>query len=48
MLEFLKALFGKKDKVAKVDLASRFELIGRIGQGSMSKVYRARVATGPV
>jgi len=42
MLEFLKALFAKKDKVAKVDLASRFELIGRIGQGSMSKVYRAR------
>ncbi len=42
MLEFLKKLFERKPKVAKVDLKSRFELIGRIGQGSMSKVYRAR------
>ncbi len=42
MLEFLKKLFEKTPKVEKVDLASRFELIGRIGQGSMSKVFRAR------
>ena len=42
MLEFLKNLFKKTPKVEKVDLASRFELIGRVGQGSMSKVWRAR------
>jgi serine/threonine protein kinase len=42
MLEFLKKLFERKPKVPRVDLKSRFELIGRIGQGSMSKVYRAR------
>jgi serine/threonine protein kinase len=42
MLEFLKKLFERKPRVPRVDLKSRFELIGRIGQGSMSKVYRAR------
>lgn len=35
MLAFLKKLFEKKPKVEKVDLTSRFDLIGRIGQGSM-------------
>ena len=42
MLAFLKKLFEKKPKVEKVDLTSRFDLIGRIGQGSMSKVFRGR------
>jgi len=36
------SLFGKtKDKVEKIDLNLRFHLIGRVGQGSMSKVWRA-------
>lgn len=44
-MEFLRNLFRPKKKVEvrkKVDIARRFELIGRIGQGSMSKVWRAR------
>lgn len=35
-------LFSLKPRVAKVDLRRRFDLIGRVGQGSMSKVFRAR------
>ena len=34
------SLFGKA-KVDKVDIKQRFQLIGRVGQGSMSKVWRA-------
>jgi serine/threonine protein kinase len=46
---FFKKLFQSKPRVAKVDLTRRFELIGRVGQGSMSKVWRARdVLTGKV
>ena len=41
-MDFLKKLFQKKTKVDKVDIARRFDLIGRTGQGSMSKVWRAR------
>lgn len=41
-MEFLKKWFQKKTKVAKVDIAKRFDLIGRTGQGSMSRVWRAR------
>lgn len=41
-MEFLKKFFRKKTKVEKVDIAKRFDLIGRTGQGSMSKVWRAR------
>ena len=41
-MEFLKKLFQKKTQVEKVDIAKRFDLIGRTGQGSMSKVWRAR------
>lgn len=37
---FLDALFRKK--TPKTDIKKRFELIGRVGQGSMSKVWRAR------
>ncbi len=40
MANFLKNLFDKK--VEKVDVARRFELMSRVGQGSMSKVWRAR------
>lgn len=41
-LNFLKQLFQSKATAKKVDIARRFELIGRVGQGSMSKVWRAR------
>lgn len=41
-MDFLKKWFGKSGpKVEKVDLEKRFELKNRIGQGSMSKVWRA-------
>lgn len=40
-MQFLKKLFQRKPKIAKVDIARRFDLIGRVGQGSMSKVFRA-------
>lgn len=42
MAGFLKNLFDKKPKVHKVDLSRRFELLARVGQGSMSRVWRAR------
>ncbi len=41
MANFLKNLFDKK-KVERIDIARRFELLARVGQGSMSKVWRAR------
>ena len=44
MTGFLKKLFDKKGRVPKVDIARRFELLSRVGQGSMSKVWRARDA----
>jgi serine/threonine protein kinase len=40
-MKFLKGLFDRKPKIERVDLSKRFELIGRVGQGSMSKVWRA-------
>lgn len=40
-MEFLKKLFKKTPKVIKTDITKRFELVGRVGQGSMSKVWRA-------
>lgn len=41
---FFKKLFAKKPRVNVpiVDVNKRFELLGRLGQGSMSKVHRAR------
>jgi serine/threonine protein kinase len=39
---FLKGLFDGKTRVPKTDITKRFELIGRVGQGSMSRVWRAR------
>lgn len=44
MAGFLKNLFDKKDRAQKVDIARRFELLSRVGQGSMSKVWRAKDA----
>lgn len=41
-MNFFKNLFSGKPRVAKIDVTKRFELIGRVGQGSMSKVWRAR------
>lgn len=39
-MNFFKKLFAPK--VVRTDIERRFELIGRVGQGSMSKVWRAR------
>jgi len=43
-MNFLRKLFSgeKKKKVVKVDIPRRFDLVARVGQGSMSKVWRAR------
>src|SRR5260370_35798797 len=46
--QWFKSLFGgkpKKKSMPRVDLGKRFELMGRLGQGSMSKVWRARDQT---
>ncbi len=37
-----KQLFASSDEKAPVNVNQRFELLGRTGQGSMSKVWRAR------
>jgi serine/threonine protein kinase len=44
LLDSLKRLFAGKSKknLPRIDVQKRFELIGRTGQGSMSKVWRAR------
>lgn len=39
-MSFMKGIFNK-DKAPRVDLKKRFDLIARVGQGSMSKVWRA-------
>jgi serine/threonine protein kinase len=41
-MSFLKNLFHKPPAVEKTEITKRFDLIGRVGQGSMSKVWRAR------
>jgi serine/threonine protein kinase len=41
LLTKLKGLFAAGPKVKKVAIAKRFDLLGRTGQGSMSKVWRA-------
>ena len=47
LVQFFRRLFDRQPAVQKVDLRKRFDLIGRVGQGSMSKVWRARdVANG--
>jgi serine/threonine protein kinase len=43
--QWLKGLFGPKkakSTLPRIDVSKRFELLGRTGQGSMSKVWRAR------
>lgn len=42
LLERLKQFFQHKPRITKTDITKRFDLIGRVGQGSMSKVWRAR------
>lgn len=41
-MDFLKKLFQGRAKVRPVDVTKRFDLIGRVGQGSMSRVWRAK------
>ena len=43
-MNFLKDLFANKNKpkLEKTDLTKRFDLMSRVGQGSMSKVWKAR------
>lgn len=45
LLERLKQLFKPRKKIVKTDITKRFDLVGRVGQGSMSKVWRARDTT---
>ncbi|MDA0831855.1 MAG: serine/threonine-protein kinase [Planctomycetota bacterium] len=45
---FFKNLFRRTPKVEKIDVAKRFELMNRIGQGSMSKVWKARDPAGKI
>src|SRR5215471_12693271 len=40
--KFLKNLFDPKKRLPRTDITRRFDLIGRVGQGSMSRVWRAR------
>src|SRR5260221_7805020 len=40
--KFLKNLFEGKKRLPRTDITRRLELIGRVGQGSMSRVWRAR------
>lgn len=40
--KFLKNLLKPGKKIPRTDITRRFELIGRVGQGSMSRVWRAR------
>jgi serine/threonine protein kinase len=39
---FLDKLLGRKPKVTPTEITKRFELIGRVGQGSMSRFFKAR------
>jgi serine/threonine protein kinase len=41
MLDFFKKMLQSQPKVLKQDITKRFQLVGRVGQGSMSKVWRA-------
>jgi serine/threonine protein kinase len=41
-MKFLKKFFARKPRIPRTDITRRFELIGRVGQGSMSRVWRAR------
>ena len=41
MLDYFKKMLQSSPRVTKLDITKRFQLIGRVGQGSMSKVWRA-------
>ena len=41
-LQQLKKIFTPQPRRIRTDITKRFDLIGRVGQGSMSKVWRAR------
>lgn len=41
-MNFFRRLFHPQPKIQKTDLTQRFDLICRVGQGSMSKVWRAK------
>lgn len=45
MMNFLKKLFSSSPRVKKIDISKRFMLETRTGQGSMSKVWKARDLT---
>ena len=48
-MKFLRRLLKPRPRRKRIDIARRFDLIGRVGQGSMSKVWRARdLMTGRV
>ncbi|RMG39108.1 MAG: serine/threonine protein kinase [Planctomycetota bacterium] len=42
VFEFIRRLWAPKQKIELTDITRRFELISRVGQGSMSRVWRAR------
>lgn len=41
-MNLFRGLFGKKTEIRPIDVTRRFDLIVRVGQGSMSRVWRAR------
>ena len=41
MLDYFKNMLQSTPKMEKQDITKRFQLVGRVGQGSMSKVWRA-------
>ncbi|MEX0717398.1 MAG: serine/threonine-protein kinase [Planctomycetaceae bacterium] len=41
-MKIFRELFGKKTEIRPIDITRRFDLIGRVGQGSMARVWRAR------
>ncbi|QDU36747.1 Serine/threonine-protein kinase PknB [Maioricimonas rarisocia] len=45
-MNFFKQLFRRKPRIEKIEIRRRFDLIGRVGQGSMSKVWRATDTLG--
>ena len=40
-MKFFRSLFQRRDTRSKTDISQRFDLISRLGTGSMSKVWRA-------
>src|SRR5580658_5960110 len=40
-MKFFRSIFRRRDTSTKTDISQRFDLISRLGTGSMSKVWRA-------